>query len=319
MAVVSVIIPVYNGEKTIKRCLESVAGQSIGDIEIIVVNDGSDDNTANAISAFDDSRIRVLTIPNGGQGYARNVGIEISSGEYLAFVDADDEIECNMLEKMYAAAKRTGADVVQCNLLDIYPDGKKVTQLPPLDGTVDITDKGEYMDKYFTTCRHSYEVCNKLIKKETVGSLRFGDTKKYFSEDLLFNMGLISRMRRIAFVNEPLYLYYQSASSHLHKNADKRISGLRELFRSYINSAPYDMKSAAAYTAAMVLSYSAGDCMGSAAAKEMLKSNEFKGYIKEALKRDCGVKRRLFLTAMRCASLGVKVKLTEWYGGRWRK
>ena len=319
MAIISVIIPVYNGGKTIKRCLKSVLGQSFGDIEIIIVNDGSTDNTADIIREFDDSRIRVLTVPNSGQGFARNKGIEVSAGEYLAFVDADDEIESDMLEKMYAAAKRTGADVIQCNILDIYPDGSRAVQLPPLDETVDITEKGAYMDKYFTPCRHSYEVCNKLIKREAVGSLRFGDTKKYFSEDLLFNMELISRIHRITFIDNPLYLYYQSASSHLHKNADNRLSGLRELFRGYINGAPHDMKSAAAYTAAMVLAYSACDCKGSAAAREMLRSGEFKGYVKEALKRDCGVKRGLFLTAMRYAPLGIKVRLTEWYGGRWRK
>lgn len=316
---VSVIIPVYNGEKTIKRCLESVMGQTLSDIEIIVVNDGSRDNTANVVADFDDGRIRVINIENSGQGYARNAGIEASSGEYLAFADADDEMASDMLEKMYAEAKRTDADVVQCNILDIYPDGRRVVQLPPLDETVDITNPVAHMDKYFTTCRHSYEVCNKLIKRDAVGSLRFGDTKKYFSEDLLFNMELIRHIRRITFVSEPLYLYYKSAQSHLHKNADNRLSGLCALFRDYINGAPGEMKDAAAFTAAMVLSYSACDCEGSAVAREMLGSDGFEWYIRKALKRNCGIKRRLFLTVMLLSPLNVRVKLAEWYGGRWQK
>lgn len=315
MAKVSVIIPVYNGEKTIKRCLDSVTAQTLADIEIIVVDDGSTDGTADIVTAQGDSRIRLFTVPNGGQGHARNTGMDASSGEYYAFVDADDEIEKDMLEKMYAAAKSNDADVVQCNIFDIYPDGCRV-QLPLLDETVEITDRGAYTDKYFATCRHSYEVCNKLIKRETVGTLRFGDTKKYFSEDLLFNLELISRVKQVTFIADPLYLYYQSETSHLHKNADERLVGLRLLFRDYIASAPDDMKGAAAYTAAMVLSYSAADC---AAARDMLKGDEFKGYLKTALKRGCGVKRRLFLAALLYAPLGVKVKLAKWYGGRGQK
>ena len=315
MAKVSVIIPVYNGEKTIKRCLDSVTAQTLADIEIIVVNDGSTDGTADIVTAQGDSRIRLFTVPNGGQGYARNTGMDASSGEYYAFVDADDEIEKDMLEKMYAAAKRNDADVVQCNIFDIYPDGCRV-QLPLLDETVEITDRGAYTDKYFATCRHSYEVCNKLIKRETVGALRFGDTKKYFSEDLLFNLELISRIKRVTFIADPLYLYYQSETSHLHKNADERLAGLRLLFRDYIASAPDNMKGAAAYTAAMVLSYSAADC---AAARDMLAGGEFEGYLKTALKRGCGVKRRLFLAALLYAPLGVKVNLVKWYGGRGQK
>ena len=318
MAKVSVIIPVYNGEKTIKRCLDSVTAQTLADIEIIVVNDGSTDGTADIVTAQGDSRIRLLTVPNGGQGYARNKGMDVSSGEYYAFVDADDEIEKDMLEKMYAAAKSNDADVVQCNIFDIYPDGGRV-QLPLLDETVEITDRGAYADKYFSTCRHSYEVCNKLIKREAVGSLRFGDTKKYFSEDLLFNLELISRVKRVTFIPDLLYLYYQSETSHLHKNADARLAGLRLLFRDYTASAPDDMKGAAAYTAAMALSYSAADCTGSEAARDMLTGGEFKGYVREALKRSCGVKRRLFLTAMLVAPLGVKITLIKMYGGRGQK
>ena len=317
MAKVSVIIPVYNGEKTIKRCLDSVTAQTLADIEIIVVNDGSTDGTADIVTALCDSRIRLLTVPNGGQGYARNKGMDASSGEYYAFVDADDEIEKDMLAKMYATAKSNDADVVQCNIFDIYPDGCRV-QLPLLDETVKITDRGAYTDKYFATCRHSYEVCNKLIKRETVGALHFGDTKKYFSEDLLFNLELISRVKRVTFIADPLYVYYQSETSHLHKNADERLAGLRLLFRDYIASAPDDMKSAAAYTAAMVLSYSAADC-ADGTARDMLKGGEFEGYLKTALKRGCGVKRRLFLAALLYAPLGVKVKLVKLYGGRGQK
>ena len=319
MIKVSVIIPVYNGEATIKRCLESICAQTLPDIEIIVVNDGSTDNTLSEIEAIGDSRINTITVKNGGQGLARNVGIDLARGEYLAFVDADDTIESDMLEKMCAIADKSGADVVECNMLDIFPDGTSRVQLELNDEVIEITDRAEYTDGYFTPCYHSYEVCNKLIRKTSIGSLRFKDTRKYYSEDLLFNLGLIERIEKIAFINKPFYNYYQSDNGHLHKDYEKRLYGLRSLFSDYIKSAPEDMKGAAAYTAAMVLSYSAGDCSESAAAKEMFNDDEYCGYILRALERKCTMNHRLFLTAMSLAPINLKSLLCRKYAGRWNK
>lgn len=318
MAKVSVIVPVYNGEKTIKRCLLSIINQPLSDIEIIVVNDGSTDGTLSLVGEVSDSRINVITTENSGQGFARNRGLDAAMGEYIAFVDADDTIETDMLEIMYAAAERANSDVVQCNLYDIYPSGEKRVQLNLTDETVEITDKARYTDRYFTTCRHSYEVCNKLIKKSVIGDLRFGDTRKYFSEDLLFNLELISRIKKITFVSKPLYNYYQSDTSHMHSGGEKRLVGLLALFRDYISTADDEMKKAASHTAAMILSYSAGACAESEAARKMLESEEFKGYIKTALKRECKPSHRLFLKAMRFAPLSVKITICKMYGGRWQ-
>ena len=200
---VSVIIPVYNGRETIARCLESVMGQTLSDIEIIVVNDGSSDDTLSVLSTFNDERITVISQENAGQGFARNTGMRAARGEYISFVDADDTVEADMLEKMYGGALSSAADVVQCNITDIYSDGRRVTQLKSVDETVTVTDCGDYTDKYFTTCRHSYEVCNKLFKRvflEQTG-VKFRDTKKYFSEDLMFNLELIPHIKTISFIS----------------------------------------------------------------------------------------------------------------------
>ena len=318
MIKVTVTVPVYNGEATIKRCLESICTQMLKEIEIIVVNDGSTDNTLSEIEAIGDSRIKVISVKNGGQGLARNVGIDLARGEYLAFVDADDTIDKDMLEVMCAKADKSGADVVECNMLDIFPDGTRRVQLELNDEVIDVIKRADYADRYFTPCYHSYEVCNKLIRKTSVGSLRFKDTRKYYSEDLLFNLELIENIKKVAFVNKPFYNYYQNNSGHLHKDFEKRLFCLRTLFHDYIESAPEDMKGAASYTAAMVLSYSAGDCSESEAAREMFNDEEYCRYILLALERKCTLNHRLFLTAMSLAPTNLKSLLCRKYAERWK-
>lgn len=99
---VSVIIPVYNVEDYIEKCLESVVNQTLKEIEIIVVNDGTKDNSMKKIEKyFSDSRIKIINKQNGGQSSARNAGLAISKGEYISFIDSDDFIEEKMLEELY--------------------------------------------------------------------------------------------------------------------------------------------------------------------------------------------------------------------------
>ena len=119
---VSVIIPVYNCEKTVGRCINSVLNQTLANIEVIAVNDGSDDSTLKVLKGINDDRLKIISHLNYGQGYARNNGMSVANGKYIAFVDADDTIEEFMLEKMYEKAETENADMVQCNLYDIYPD-----------------------------------------------------------------------------------------------------------------------------------------------------------------------------------------------------
>lgn len=318
MARVSVIIPVYNGENTIKPCLESVLSQTLEDLEVIVVDDGSTDNTEEMLKSLKDSRVKILKIANSGQGIARNYGIDAAEGEYLSFIDADDTVEKDMLEKMYRAAKENDADMVQCDIKDIYPDGQSREQLGLNDETVDIRDRGEYMDKYFTPCIHSYEVCNKLIKREVIGNLRFKDTRKYYSEDLLFNMELIERLRGVTFISDALYNYYQSDTSHIHTGGEKLLAGLTALFADYVEAAPADMRASASYTGAMVLSYSVGSVIHTAAAAKMLKSSQFKGYIKAALGRARKKKHKMFLIMMNIMPFWGKKILCKKFSERWR-
>ena len=103
---VSVIIPVYNCEKTVGRCINSVLNQTLADIEVIAVNDGSDDSTLKVLKGINDDRLKIISHLNYGQGYARNNGMSVANGKYIAFIDADDTIEECMLEKCMKKPKR---------------------------------------------------------------------------------------------------------------------------------------------------------------------------------------------------------------------
>ena len=109
---ISIIVPVYNGETTLKRCIDSILSQSFADIEVILIDDGSTDGSMNVISACTDERIKAVSKENGGVSSARNLGIELSNGKYVLFVDCDDELPEGSLEKYSSVAKSTSADVI---------------------------------------------------------------------------------------------------------------------------------------------------------------------------------------------------------------
>ena len=121
---ISIIIPAYDAEEYIGRCLESVLGQSYRTIEVIVVDDGSTDGTGAICreAAARDGRLRVVTQANGGPARARNAGLEQARGAWVMFVDADDELDREACRKLRAEAAATGADMVFCNLVNVWPD-----------------------------------------------------------------------------------------------------------------------------------------------------------------------------------------------------
>ena len=121
---VSVIIPVYNTEEYLAQCLNSLVRQTLDDIEILVVDDGSTDGSlkiAKEFEAANPSKIRVLAKENGGQASARNMALKHATGEYLGFVDSDDWVDTAMYQQMYDVAVREDADIVICDMEDHYP------------------------------------------------------------------------------------------------------------------------------------------------------------------------------------------------------
>lgn len=218
MSKISVIVPVFNVENYIAKCLDSLINQTLDDIEIILVNDGSTDNSQKIINEYTtnnnhNKKIISLIKENGGMSDARNYGLSYASGEYISFIDSDDYVESNMLEVMYNKAKEADYDIVYCNVDVVYPD-KNLSIKAELEkdlNSLTLDDKNKLM-------LHCYPVVwNKIYKK----SLLF---KKNYEDDGLFKKGvwfedarmlykLIPDITSAAIVPDELYHYIQRPKS----------------------------------------------------------------------------------------------------------
>lgn len=184
MPKVSIIVPVYNVEKYLDKCLNSLVNQTFKDIEILVINDGSTDNSQAIIDKYQAQYPELLSSflkENGGQGSARNLGLEYAKGDYISFVDSDDWLDLDFIEKSYNSAIKNNSDIVICDMFDFCDDGTK---------------KFYNCTKYNSVYEVTPSASNKIFKKSFIGSLKFIPDKWYedfdFTTKLLFNNPTIS-------------------------------------------------------------------------------------------------------------------------------
>ena len=209
MAKVSVIVPVYNVEKYLRQCLDSLVNQTLTDIEIICINDGSTDGSLAILEdyASKDKRIRLISQENQGQGVARNKGIELSTGEYLGFVDPDDWIELNMYEEMYSKAKLSDAMIVEAMYSEFFEcSGKtKIRKSPVTLPENQVFTWKIHKDYLFKSS--ILAVWNKIYKKTFVNQhkIRFAEAK--LAEDHIFTLKSKVLAEKINFINKPYYNY----------------------------------------------------------------------------------------------------------------
>lgn len=213
---ISIIIPAYNSESTIRRCVDSIRNQTYRNLEIIVVNDGSTDSTSEVVNEINntDSRVKLISIPNGGVSHARNVGIDSATGDFIAFVDSDDTIDTGMYQRLLDLIHKHNAQIAHCSykncdeygniLSSVGNIGKEIVQ--NTDEAVESLLKG----KYFTG-----GVWNKLYSFEVIGNIRFDERIK-INEDILFNFEVFSKSEKTVYTDEPFYNYYAVSSSATH-------------------------------------------------------------------------------------------------------
>ena len=207
---ISVIVPAYNLEDYIERCLKSILNQSYTNLEIIVVDDGSKDNTLRVVEKLKnkDSRIKVISKINEGVTLARLEGLKIAVGEWIGFVDGDDEIESNMYERLLDNALKFSADISHCGYKMIYPNGKvdyvynskKIVEQSNEKGLIDLVS-GEYIEP---------GLCNKLFRKKLFKSLFEIDWKQMdirIYEDLLMNYYLFKNSEKSIYEDFCPYKY----------------------------------------------------------------------------------------------------------------
>ena len=175
MKKVSIIVPVYNVEKYIRRCLDSLVNQTIDDYEVIFVNDGSPDNSKDIILEYMEKYpdiIKLYDKENGGQGSARNLGIKKATGEYLGFVDSDDFVNLEMFKKMYDLAKQKKSDIVACSY-KIYYENSNTFEDYNLKMNNETIIEDYIMEQP--------AIWNKLIKRELII-----DNKLFFPEGIIY-------------------------------------------------------------------------------------------------------------------------------------
>ncbi len=213
---ITVIVPVYNVSKYLVGCLESVMRQTYTNLEIILVDDGSTDDSAEICDriALQDARIQVIHKPNGGLSSARNAGIDAAHGDILSFIDADDHIDPFMIEKMLFALTENDADLCICNLNYVEDGTGHVLQqwndLSPLEN--ECFDRDAAMDKLVKQGYWFYVTAvNKLYKKELFHHLRFSNGK--YHEDEFIIHRIFQRCERIVSVDSPFYHYVQRQGS----------------------------------------------------------------------------------------------------------
>ena len=233
---VSIIIPVYNAELTIEKCIKSILQQDYKNLEIIVIDDGSKDKTQNIIEKYLrlDDRIRYIKQSNSGVSAARNRGIKESIGEYIIFVDSDDWLERNMISEMMAAINRERVDVVRCNFSEVH-EGKKTNS--PAYKDIDnrlINHKDYKTSKLYDHLLTANQPLKNLVmllcikKQLLIDNSIYFDEELYMLEDVLFYQNILHYSKSIYFLNKYLYNYRENPNSVTRspENYEKMIFGV---------------------------------------------------------------------------------------------
>ena len=243
MPKISIIVPIYNVEKYLDRCMQSLLNQTLTDIEIIMVDDGSPDRCPQMCDEYakKDSRIKVIHKSNAGLGYARNSGLEIATGEYVAFVDSDDYVDTQMYESLYVSAKKENTDAAFCGFYTEIRKGKWVESNEVSENKVwengdvrsfmlDMIASAPYEKqerKYQMSVWHSiYSLA--IIR---TGNIRFYSEREIVSEDIPFQIDFLQRAKTVIYLQKSYYRYCLNGTSLTKKFKIDKYNGFKNLRR----------------------------------------------------------------------------------------
>lgn len=229
---ITVIINVYNGEKFISKCIESVVNQTYKNLDILIINDGSTDNTLKICKTYKDKRIRIITTKNQGLSLSRNKGIENAKGQYIYFVDSDDFIELDTIEYLYKMSKEYNSDISTCNPLVVFDynikktDSKeKISQISNL----------QMLKKVILLENMAGTIWNKLIKKDLFNDIRF---ENRIINDVVVTYKLVLKSKVIVYSNQKKYYYLKHKnciSIDGYENYDRAIDFYKATIERYNN------------------------------------------------------------------------------------
>lgn len=250
---VTVVIPIYNVEKYLDKCIESVVAQTYENLEIILVDDGSPDNCPQMCDdwAQKDSRIKVVHKENAGLGMARNTGLDYATGKYISFFDSDDQIDLQLVEKCVASFEEYDSDVVVFGHNNVSADGE--IKYANIDKGVKLFSCDEVANKFLPSLfsyRYGIGVsaCCKMYKLDVINELglRFKSEREIISEDAYFALELYSKISKVSVIPQGLYYYYERETSLTHTyNPERTVKNNLFLKQSidYVkdNGLPYEV------------------------------------------------------------------------------
>ena len=240
---ISVIIPIFKVEAYLIQCVDSVLKQSYDNLEIILVDDGSPDLCPQICDEYkkQDARVKVVHQKNMGLSAARNTGLNVATGDWIAFVDSDDYLELDMYEHLRNIAKDYGADIVSCGLN--YIIGNSVIPSSNNSGSVDVFSKKQYLEEITLIEKNiRFEVWNKLFKREVISDTRFIEGQ--ICEDIYFNRTISNRVKKLVRVDLALYNYRKERPGNTNFTFKvKRLEVTEEIrmFEEYLNNEGYDL------------------------------------------------------------------------------
>lgn len=222
---ISIIVPVYNVETYLDRCVYSLVNQKYSNIEIILVDDGSTDKSGKKCDKWRmlDKRIRCIHKKNGGLSDARNVGLEVARGDYIGFVDSDDWIDLNMFSLLYKYITSSKSDIAICGIF--LSDGKFQKVYKRLSN-VHYYDNELALKEILLEKNIDVSMCNKLYKKECFDNVRFPVNEN--NEDAIVTIELFSNIFKAVHVGKPMYYYFQRESSISNTYSKKNLSNYCE-------------------------------------------------------------------------------------------
>ena len=264
MPKISVIIPVYNVEMYLDRCIKSVVGQTYRNIEIILVDDGSSDKSGSMCEewAEKDSRIRVIHKENGGLSDARNAGLAIATGEYISFIDSDDSVSKHFLEYMLKTIIDTNSDLVECGRTDIYDDIEIYNEEVFSQHKIHSYDINKAMELLVDNNIIYQTVWDKLYKREVITGISFKKNKLH--EDEFFTWRVILQCKRVTKIEVPLYNYYHRDGSIMENGFSlARLDGIEAKMErhEYIKDNMKELVTKSKMSVAMLCIYHMQNCM----------------------------------------------------------
>ena len=239
---ISVIVPVYNNEKYVNRCIDSILNQTYTKLEVILVNDGSTDGSFKICEewAKKDSRIKIINQKNEGTSNARNHGMKVATGDYVSFVDNDDWLRPEMYEKMVALAEKESADLTFCSFINVDEKYNRI-KINEINLTKENIKKPEYFfikRKKNNTFFGNIACCNRiLIKKELLKDIEF-NTSLSVNENRLFVLNLVDKTDKIAVTKEHLYNHFNPSNiskkygAEYFKNLETYYDEMKKYFKS---------------------------------------------------------------------------------------